>query len=266
MIKSIFEDFDATLRSKSAYIYFAAVVVLCIIANIAVVAFRSVYGTNEGTYAYNIMEYAAWSFIVPYLSCIFIAHMVFGKKYPRLGKHGRTKTYVSKLLSGILLAFVYLVITFVMLVITTSLFQMHDKSLSSEAIRTFCTKMFLAMPLFLAGMAFATMFLFCFKDKRKAYAGFFLLTLVIPRIILRLAKEPPGIQVFKFLRRYTISQCFTLIPYPSSPERSVPLIIGLGFIYTAVSTAVGIVVFNKKERTNHSKGQVVDDTDIGRLS
>ncbi|MCR5355868.1 MAG: hypothetical protein K6E63_00540 [Lachnospiraceae bacterium] len=253
MINQIFKEFDAALRSKGAYFYAGGIVVLCIIANIAVVAFRAIYGTNEGTYAYNIMEYAAWSFIVPYLTCIFIAHMVFGKGYPKAKKPERTKTYLSKLISGTLLAFVFLVITFVVLIVTTFLFQMNDKVLSNDAVRTFCLKMFLAMPLFLAGIAFATMFLFCFKDKRKAYAGFFLLTLIIPRIILLLAKEPPGIPVFKFLRTYTISQCFTLIPYPSSPERSVPRIIGLGLIYAALATVIGIIVYNLNGKSKKSK-------------
>ena len=254
MLNYTFREFDAALRRKSAYIYFAGIFVLCIIANIAVVAFRFIYGTNEGTYAYNIMEYAAWSFIVPYLTCIFIEHMVFGKDYP--GKQdkddaaeglNRTQIYLSKLAAGIMLAFVFLVITFVVLIVTTSLFQMNDKTLGMDAIRTFCDKLLLALPLFLAGIAFATLFLFAFEDKRKAYAGYYLTTLVVPRIILRLAKEPPGIPVFKFLRTYTISQCFTLIPYPSSPERSVPLIIGLGFIYAIAATIVGIVIYNKKK-------------------
>ncbi len=254
MFTYIIREFDTALRRRLAYIYFAGIFVVCIIANIAVVAFRTVYGTNEGTYAYNIMEYAAWSFIVPYLSCIIIGHMAFGREYPDPHiKDGvtrdlnRTQIYLSKLIAGIMLALVYLVIAFVVLILTTSLFQINDKTLSYEAIRVFCCKMFLAMPLFLAGISFAVMFLFCFKDKRKAYAGFYVLTLLIPRIILRLAKEPPGLAPFKFLRKYTISQCFTLIPYPSSPERSVPFIVGLGFVYAIIATAVGIAVYNKKD-------------------
>ncbi|MCR5507344.1 MAG: ABC transporter permease [Lachnospiraceae bacterium] len=254
MAKYIFSEFDRSLRRRLAYIYFIGIFVLCIIANIAVVAFRTVYGTNEGTYAYNIIEYAAWSFIVPYLSCIIIEHIVFGSEYPdphikdgRTSGLGRSQIYLSKLITGIMLAFVYLVITFVVLVATTSLFQINDRELGAAALKSFCGKLCLALPLFLAGISFATMFLFCFKEKWKAYVGYFTLTLIIPRIILMLAKEPPGIGVFKFLRTYTISQCFMLIPYPSSPERSVALILGLGFIYAAIATVIGIIVYNRKD-------------------
>jgi hypothetical protein len=124
---------------------------------------------------------------------------------------------------------------------------MNDKTLGTDAIKTFCDKMFLALPLFLAGVSFGTMFMFGFRVRKKAYIGYYLTTLVVPQLILFLAKDPPGLGLFKAVRPYIISQCFRLIPYPSSPERSVPLIIGLGFFYTVASTVVGIIVYNKKK-------------------
>lgn len=239
--------------SRFARIYFAGIFILCILGNIAVVGFRTIYGTNEGTYAYNIMEYAAWSFIVPYLTCILIVHMIFGKDYPNPHiKDGltaglnRTQIYLCKLAAAVALAFIFLVICFVVLVTLTSLFQMNDKTLGADAIKTFCDKMFLALPLFLAGVSFGTMFMFGFRVRKKAYIGYYLTTLVVPQLILFLAKDPPGLGLFKAVRPYIISQCFRLIPYPSSPERSVPLIIGMGFFYAVASTVVGIVVYNKK--------------------
>lgn len=254
MSKYIFHELDKAILSKAARIYFAGIFILCILGNLAVVGFRTIYGTNEGTYAYNIMEYAAWSFIVPYLTCIMIVHMTFGSDYPNPHiKDGltaglnRTQIYLCKLAAAILLAFIFLVICFVALVSFTALFQMKDKTLSADAIRIFCDKMFLALPLFLAGICFGTMFMFGFRVRKKAYTGFYLVTLVVPQLILFLAKDPPGLAPFKAVRPYIISQCFRLIPYPSSPERSVPLIIGLGFFYAAVSTAVGIIVYNKKK-------------------
>lgn len=254
MIAYILTQFDKALRRKSAYVYFIGIFVLCIIANIAVVAFRTVYGTNEGTYAYNIMEYAAWSFIVAYLSCILIANIVFGRKYPGKKKKDKkakdlspAKIYLGKLISAVMVAFVFLVITFVVLVATTALFHISDdRTLDSEAIRVFCKKLFLAMPLFLAGISMGMMFLFCFEDKKKAFVGFYIVTLAIPRLIILLAGSTFGIGFFKLLRKYTISQCFTLIPYPSSPDRNIPLMIALGFIYSVLSTVIGIIVYNKK--------------------
>ncbi|MCR5002408.1 MAG: hypothetical protein K6A71_11515 [Lachnospiraceae bacterium] len=254
MFNYIKHEIDRAVLSKSARIYFAGIFILCILGNIAVVGFRTIYGTNEGTYAYNIMEYAAWSFIVPYLSCILIVHMIFGSDYPNPHiKDGltaglnRTQIYLCKLAASVVLAFIFLVICFVALVSLTALFQMNDKTLGADAVRTFCGKMFLALPLFLAGVSFGTMFMFGFRVRKKAYIGYYLVTLVVPQLILFLAKDPPGLTFFKAVRPYIISQCFRLIPYPSSPERSVPLIIGLGFLYTIASTVVGIVVYNRKK-------------------
>ena len=255
MIKYIFNEFDNAIRRKSAYVYFIGIFVLCIIANIAVVAFRTVYGTNEGTYAYNIMEYAAWSFIVAYLSCVLIANTVFGRKYPNpYIKDGitnglsRTRIYLGKLMASVMLAFVFLVVTFVVLVATTALFHVSDdKTLDSAAIRIFCEKLFLALPLFLAGISFGVMFLFAFKDKRKAFAGFYIVTFGIPRLIIFLAGDSCNLAFFRMLRKYTISQCFTLIPYPSSPDRNIALMISLGFIYSILSVVIGLVIYNKKD-------------------
>lgn len=254
MLKYIYHELDRALTSRFARLYFAGIFILCILGNIAVVGFRTVYGTNEGTYAYNIMEYAAWSFIVPYLTCILFVHMVFGNDYPNPHiKDGltaglnRTRIYLCKLASAIILAFIFLVICFVALVSLTALFQIKDKTLGADAVRTFCDKLFLALPLFLAGVSIATMFMFGFRVRKKAYIGYFLTTLAVPQLILFLAKDPPGLGLFKAVRPFTISQCFRLIPYPSSPERSVPLIIGLGFLYSVLSTVAGIIVYNKKK-------------------
>ena len=260
MIKYIFHELDKAILSKSARIYFAGIFILCILGNLAVVGFRTIYGTNEGTYAYNIMEYAAWSFIVPYLTCIMIVHMVIGRDVPREAKSGedagngpgaglgRTQVYLCKLASAVLLAFIFLIICFVALVSITALFQMNDKTLSADTVRIFTDKMILALPLFLAGVCFGMMFMLGFKNRKRAYIGYYLLTLALPQLILFLAKDPPGIGLFKAVRPYLISQCFRLIPYPLSPERSVPHIVGLGFFYAAVSTVTGIIAYNKKKQ------------------
>ncbi len=254
MLRYIFREFDEAVLKRPARIYFVCIFAACILANTAVIAFRTIYGTNEGTFAYNIMEYAAWSFIVAYLSCICIAHMIFGSEYPDPHiKDGitvslnRTQIYLSKLIAALMLAAVFLMITFVALVTVTALFQIHDKTLDALAIRVFCGKLFLALPLFTAGISFGMMFLFLFEDRRWAYAGYFILTLAIPRLIMFIAGGVSGSRLFKTLRTYTISQCFTLIPYTSSPERKPALIVTIGLLYSVIATAVGLYAFNRKK-------------------
>ena len=82
MISYIKRELGRAFHRKYTYAYVLGILALCLLANIAVIAFRTIYGTNDGTYAYNLIEYATWCFIIPYYSCIFIADVGFGKVYP----------------------------------------------------------------------------------------------------------------------------------------------------------------------------------------
>lgn len=253
MLNYICKEFKGALRRKYTYAYVVGILALCVIANAAVVGFRMIYGTNEGTYAYNLMVYATWCFVIPYYSCIIIADMIFGKTYPNpmikdkdTNGLSRTQLYFSKMIAAILLAMVFVVIAFVFLLGTTALFQIRDGMVSGYEISDFLGKMMLAVPLWIAGISMGNMFLFMFEQKKKAFIGFFIVTLVIPRLIMFFAAEPFRWAAFRFLRKFTITQNFSLIPYPADPARSVPLTIAMGVIVTIVSSIVGCVYFNKK--------------------
>ena len=256
MIKCIGREIDTALQRKNTYWYAIGIVALCIIANVAVVAFRGVYGANEGTYAYNIMEYGVWSFVVAYLSCIYISDIVFGKEYPKDEDYeglSRIQIYIVKLVASAALALVFLVIAYVVFIAVTSIFQFKDGAVTSVSIRSFCDKLFLALPLFIAGIAFGNMFLFSIKNKKWAYAGFFIVTFAIPRAIILLSTEA-GAKICLYIKPYLISQCFMLIPYPTNPDRNVALIISLGFIYAIISTIIGICLYSRcKESADDNK-------------
>lgn len=254
MINYIMREMKLAFHRKYTYAYVLGILALCVIANAAVVGFRMIYGTNEGTYAYNLMVYATWCFVIPYYSCIFIADMIFGKEYPNplikdkdTKNLSRTQLYLSKLIASVLLAVVFVVIAFIALLATTALFQIKDGMVSSYEIVDFLEKMLIAIPLWIAGLAIANMFLFMFEEKKKAFVGYFILTLIIPRVIMIFAAEPFKWAFFRFLRTYTITQNFSLIPYPADPARNVPLTIALGVIFTVVPTVIGCINYNKKK-------------------
>lgn len=257
MFQYIARDLKAAFGRKYTYAYVIGTFALVLFANVAVVAFRSIYGTNEGTYAYNIIEYATWCFVIPYYSCIFIADMGFGKPYPNPAdpesddyNTSRIAIYFSRLITEILLSVFFLAIAFVMLISITTMFQYKDGFIGSASIRDFIRKMGIAIPLWFAGVSFGNMFLFIHQNKKKAYIGFFVLTLIIPRAIMLLAAEPLSIPFFRMLRVYTISQNFSLLPYPADPARNVPLTIALGIVYTVISTVVGVNVYYFKKIKN----------------
>lgn len=254
MFHYIARDLKEAFHRKTTYAYIIGIFAICLIANIAVVAFRMIYGTNEGTYAYNIIEYATWCFVIPYYSCIFIADIGFGKTYPnpqikdKVTKNmSRSAIYISKLITEIILAMFFLVVAFGVLVGTTTLFQFKDGTISIYSIKDFVSKMVIALPLWVAGVAFGNMYLFIFENKKKAFIGFFLTTLIIPRIIMFLAAEPLSIPAFRFIRTYLISQNFSLLPYPADPARNVPLTVISGIIYAVVASIIGIVSYKKKK-------------------
>lgn len=254
MVNYIIRQFGAAMRRKYTYAYVIGILALCVVANAAVVGFRMIYGTNEGTYAYNLMVYATWCFVIPYYSCIFIADMIFGKEYPNpmikdkdTKDLTRTQIYLSKFIASALLSIVFMVIAFVFLLLTTSLFQINEGMVKGYQITDFLGKMLLAVPLWIAGIAFGNMFLFIFENKKKAFIGFFVLVLIIPRAIMIFAAEPFKWAFFRLLRTYTITQNFSLIPYPADPARNVTLTIVLGFVYAIIATVTGIVAYNKKK-------------------
>ncbi len=254
MLQYISRDLKTVIRRRYTLAYVIGIVALCLIANIAVVGFRMIYGTNDGTFAYNLIEYATWCFILPYYSCICIADIVFGKLYPnprikdKVTKNmSRTQIYFSKFIASVLLAMVFLIIAFAFLMGTTTLFQLGDGTMHLWVVQEFLDKMWLALPLWIAGVSIANMCLFITKHKVKAYATFIVITLAVPRVIMFFAAEPFEWGIFRNLRIFLISQNFSLLPYPADPNRSVPLIIGIGIVYSIVANVVGVIAFNKKK-------------------
>ncbi|MCR5106865.1 MAG: hypothetical protein K6B28_01740 [Lachnospiraceae bacterium] len=250
----IISEFKKALLRKSTRFYIIGIFLLCLVGNLAVVGFRMIYGTNEGTFAYNILEYATWCFVIPYYSCIFIADIVFGKTYPDPHiKDGytsglnRTQIYIGKVIASVMIAFVLALIACILLIAITVLFHFSDGTIKAYNIRDFFEKMLYAVPLWIAGVGIGNMFLFIFEKKKFAYLCYFILTIAIERGIMILAAEPLELEPFRVLRKFTVSQNFSLIPYPADPSRNIPLTIALGVIYFLVSTVIGVVFYNKKK-------------------
>ncbi len=251
----IIEEFNAGRKTRLARSYLICVFTLCLFSNLAVIAFRSIYGSNEGTFAYNIMTYATWCFFIPYYSCILIADMVFGKEYPNKDNNvmlregmSPVKVYLVKLLASILLALAFMIFTLVVFLGITMIFHFSEGSSGVYEIKDFFEKTLYAVPLWLAGIGISNMFLFMFDKggKLKPYLCYLGLTVLLERLIMILAAEPFKLEPFRKLRTVVVTQLFSLIPYPADPTRNIPLTVFLGFLYLLISTIIGILIFNKK--------------------
>ena len=252
MVKYIFREVKKAFKTKMAAILAICVVGICLIANLAVMAFTLIYGSNiDGVLGSNVLAFATWCFPIPYIATIFFADLVYGT-YPDphikdsvTRNMSRTSVYLSEFFSGLIVSLVYMVIAFVVLLITTRIFH---SDITAYDISLFVQNMLISVPLWIAGVSFGFMFLFIFESKKKAYICFFALTLVIPRIIMFFAAEPFEIPVFVMVREILISQSFGHIPYIADPQRNVPYIICQGIIYTVISCIIGIISYYKKDR------------------
>lgn len=254
MINNILAELRKSLGRKYTYMYFGGIILLILLANTAVIAFRLIYGANEGTYANNILEYATWCFVIPYYTCILIAGIGFGKEYPNphikdghTSSLSKTEIYLSKLIVSLVLGAIFLIVAAIALLAITGIFQLGDGLANWYSISDFLIKMCIAMPLWYAGVSIGIMFLFLFEKRAVAVVSYLVLTLVIPRVIMFFAAEPFKIVFFRMIRTYTITQNFSLIPYPADPSRNVPLTIALGLIYGTLATIIGCISFNKKK-------------------
>ena len=251
MLNYIFEQLKKVSKRRMAIVIAICLVGVCLLLNLAVMAFTLVYGSDrDGVLGSNVLAFATWCFPIPYIACIFISDLVFGLEYPNpLIKNKVTRNlkrwqiYIGKYIAQVIVAFIYMVFAFVCVLATTRLFHSDIKAYD---VNLFIENMLISVPLWMAGISFGNMFLFGFRDKRKAYACHFLLTLVIRRTILSFAAEPFSIKLFQFIRTFLISQSFSHIPYPADPARNVPFIVVEGFVYVIISCAVGVIYYSKK--------------------
>lgn len=252
MIRYILRELKIAYKTKAAKVLAISVIAICLIANLAVMAFTLIYGSDiDGVMGSNVLAFASWCFPIPYLATILFADLVYGTYPDPHIKDGvtvnmsRTSVYLSEFFTGLLVSLSYMILAFVTLLLTTRIFH---SDISSYDVSLFVENMAVSIPLWIAGVSFGFMFLFMFESKIKAYIAFFILTLIIPRFIMFFAAEPFSLEPFIAVRKILISQSFGHIPYIADPDRSVPFIVCQGIVYTVISCIVGIVVYNKKER------------------
>ena len=246
MFKYISDDFKRAMRSKWTVRYMLAALAAILLANIAVICFRFIYGSNEGTFAYNVFEYASWCFLIPYYSCIVIAHIAVSGSRPSDMKPWQY--YISKLIEAVMMAACFFVAAFAALYAVTALFHINEGIIPWMVIKLFLDKAALALPLWFAGICFAIMFLMLADKKQLAYLYFAILVVVIPQCIRIFSLDTFKSGFFRAIRRYTITQSFGLIPYLSYPERNPALIVSMGILYGLAATVIGLILYNKKAK------------------
>lgn len=246
------DEVSSAIKRKGTYVYIAGIAILCLLANLAMIAFRTIYGMNDGSYAYNLILFAEWVFVIPYYSTILIADIIFGKEYPN--PHIKTKAtiglnriglYIGKFLSELIVAAIFMFAAIVLFLGITMLMA-SDGTIGWWTISDFIQKVLIAVPLWVAGVSIANCCLFFFYKKINAIIAYFAIVLLIPRLIMLLASEHIHIGFFIWIKKYLlITPRFGELQYFYT--LNLPLIVGLGIVYTVLFCVIGIVAFKKRE-------------------
>ncbi|MBO6138207.1 MAG: hypothetical protein J6O71_06295 [Lachnospiraceae bacterium] len=253
MVYYILSELKQAVKRKLCRNYFICIILMCLLANLAITVFRDLlYGVNDGTYAYNLIMFAKGFFWIPYYSCIFLADIVFGEKYPdpRIRNRsnvglGRVKIYLGKLIAEWLLLLIFAVITTVLFLAITAVFQIHDGTIDSSVVIDFIKNVAYAFPLLMAGVSLSNMCLFLFDKKKTAYIAFALLVVLIPRVIMLLSTDSIAIAPMHAIRELLLTPQFQSLQFYATLD--IPKIIISSVIYIIISSAVGCIRFCKKK-------------------
>lgn len=257
MFRYIWIEFKKAATSKYFLKIIIGIIAVSVLANLTMIAFRDyVYGTNDGTYGYNLIMFAGGFFWIPYYTTIFISDMVFGEKYPdpfikdRITKRlRRPHLYIGKLAATWMCLIVIVVMAFILFIGISTVFQLSTGTLSMDIVKDFAVNILCAVPLFAAGCSLGMMCLFSFTKKSRAFLIFWILTIIIPRTVMLLGAEPLSIEVFKFIKdKILITPQFTTLQFFAS--RDVPLILITSSVYIILTTLIGGYIFCRKRIDN----------------
>ncbi len=245
-------ELTKALKKKYTRYYLVGIILTALLANGAMSAFRNIYyGTNDGTFAYNLIMFAKGFFAIPYYACWFAADNVFGEEYPNpmirdkstIGL-SRTKMYLGKLLASeiiMLLCAVFATIAFLMI---TWVFQVHDGTIDFAVVVDFAETVAITMPLFITGVSISNAILFSITPRKKSFMYFVLGVVIIPRLIIFLATERIRFLPAVWISQILITPQFQTLQFYAT--RDVPKIIITSLIYTALSIFIGCRNFNRK--------------------
>ena len=254
MCKYVLSEVSKALKTRATYFYIAGMVLLSIMANLSMIAFRMIYGIVDGSFGYNLIIFAEGCFIIPYFSTIFIADIVFGPEYPNphiktkiTNGLSRTKIYLGKFVAQILLAACFVIVAVVLFIGITYLFMASDGTIDEWTIEDFCQKVLFSIPLWVAGLAFGNMYLFIFRRKLYAYIAFFVTVVAVPRLIMLFGAQPFEWTPFVLLRQYVLlTPRFSELQYLFTQNEY--LVVALSAVYTVIALFIGWKIFRDNTR------------------
>ena len=252
MLNYIKSELYKTTHRKYPYIVIGILSLICILVNI--LALKIMKGQPEivRISMSEILMASTGMFTMIYYTVIMIVDIVFSDEY----KHqtlkntvsfgiNRTKIYLGKFISELIVAIVSLVIVTSVLVLSSYIFLGSDGVATVEALKNFGAKLIAVFPLWVVGIAIANLLAFNIKNNNTFAFAYLGVVAVFPGIVSMLTYVKP---IFVKIQSILVSNQISLI-------KSQEIISGgdiakcyvLGIIYVTLATAIGVVSFRRRE-------------------
>ncbi|MEW8995867.1 ABC transporter permease subunit [Clostridium sp.] len=251
MLNYIKSELYRTTHRKYPYIVVGVLSLICILGNILAVWVMKEQPEITISMSHMLMI-STGMFTMIYYAVIMIVDIVFSDEY----KHqtlkntvsfgiNRTKIYLGKFISEIIVAIVSLVIVTSVIILSSYIFLGSDGVTTVESLKNFGTKLIAVFPLWVVGLAIANLLAFNIKNNNTLAFAYLGVVAIFPGIVSMLADFKP---IFAKLQSILVSNQIKFI-------MSQEIISGgdiakcyiLGIIYVILITAIGMVSFRRGE-------------------
>jgi len=252
MLNYIKSELYKTTHRKYPYIVIGVLSLICILVNILAASFIKKQPEIFRISMSEILMFSTGMFGMIYYAVIMIVDIVFSDEY----KHqtlkntvsfgiNRTKIYLGKFISEIIVAIVSLVIVTSVLILSSYIFLGSDGATTVEALKNFGAKLIAVFPLWVVGLAIANLLAFNIKNNNTLAFAYLGVVVIFPGIVSILTNFKP---IFVKIQSILVSNQIKFIS-------SQGIISGgdiakcyiLGIIYLVLITAIGVVSFRRRE-------------------
>ncbi|WP_346929554.1 ABC transporter permease [Clostridium sp.] len=252
MLNYIKSELYKTTHRKYPYIVVGVLSLICILVNILALKIMKDQPGGFRISMSDMLMISTGMFGMIYYAVIMIVDIVFSDEY----KHqtlkntvsfgiNRTKIYLGKFISEIIVAIISLVIVTSVLILSSYMCLGLGEVTIVEVLKNFGAKLIAVFPLWVVGLAIANFLAFNIKNNNTLAFAYLGVVAVFPGIVSILADLKP---IFAKLQSILVSNQIKFI-------RTQEIISGgdiakcyiLGIIYVILITAIGIISFRRRE-------------------
>jgi ABC-2 type transport system permease protein len=252
MLNYIKSELYRTTHRKYPYVLVGSLSLICILVNVLAVLLMKEYPQNTRVSISDMLMISTGLFTMIYYAVLMIVDIVFSDEH----KHqtlkntvsfgiNRTKIYLGKFISELIVAIVSLAIVTTVLILSSYIFLGSDGATTVEALKNFGTKLLAVFPLWLTGIAIANLLAFNIKNNNIFAFAYLGVVAVFPGIIKLLGYYKP---IFVKIQSYLVSYNIKfIVAQDRILSEDITKFYVLGIVYITLITVIGIMSFRRTE-------------------